>query len=321
MHRLPHDNDECYEFVRLFFLCDILRQQIKDPVAMTTPNVSFEFFPPQSLEGSFKLWDTLATLAPLSPEFVSVTYGAGGTTRELTHDAVKIIHAQYGVKVAAHLTCVNASRAETLEIAESYAAEGITQIVALRGDPPKGQAGFQPHPQGFESSVELIEALAKTGKFQIRVGAYPDTHPEAADQSACVDYLKRKIDAGATSAITQFFFEAEAFFRFRDACAAAGITAPILPGILPIGNWSRVRRFASGCGATIPNWLDDAFVVAKRDGRENLLATALCAELCSELIDGGVQDLHFYTLNSPTLTRDICAALGVAPKIELAQVA
>ena len=290
-------------------------------MTLPTPRVSFEFFPPQSLEASFRLWETLGTLAPLAPEFVSVTYGAGGTTRDLTHDAVKTIHANYGVPVAAHLTCVEATRAETLAIADSYAAAGVTRIVALRGDPPRGATGFQPHPEGFASSVELVEALAATGRFDIAVGAYPDPHPEAKDLAACVDYLKRKVDAGASTAITQFFFEAETFFRFRDACADAGIAARIVPGILPVGNWTRVRGFASRCGAVIPTWLDEAYAAAIRDGREALLSTALCTELCTELLEGGVEDLHFYTLNSPDLTRDVCAALGVAPRVTLAEVA
>jgi methylenetetrahydrofolate reductase (NADPH) len=288
---------------------------------MSTPRVSFEFFPPKSLEASFKLWETLGVLSPLSPEFVSVTYGAGGTTRALTHDAVKTIHANYGVDVAAHLTCVDATREETLEIAESYADAGVTQIVALRGDPPKGAGRFTPHAQGFSNSVELIEALAKTGKFHLRVGAYPDPHPEARSMQDCVDFLKRKIDAGAGSAITQFFFEAETFFRFRDACAGSGITAPIIPGILPINSWKGVRKFAEACGTVIPAWLDEAYDKAARDGREQLLSTALATELCTDLIDGGVQDLHFYTLNSPDLTRDVCAALGVTPKVALSEVA
>ncbi|MBF9028648.1 methylenetetrahydrofolate reductase [NAD(P)H] [Rhodobacterales bacterium FZCC0188] len=288
---------------------------------MSTPRISFEFFPPQSIEASFRLWDTLGKLAPLSPEFVSVTYGAGGTTRDLTHDAVKTIHANYGVAVAAHLTCVNATREETLAIADSYAEAGVTEIVALRGDPPKGAGKFTPHPEGFASSVELVEALAKTGKFHLRVGAYPDPHPEAENLDACVEFLKRKVDAGANSAITQFFFEADTFFRFRDACADAGITAPIIPGMLPVNNWTRVRRFASACGAHIPAWVDEAYEKAIRDDRETLLSTALCTELCTDLIEGGVEDLHFYTLNTPELTRDICAALGVTPKQALAQVA
>jgi methylenetetrahydrofolate reductase (NADPH) len=297
-------------------------KQFKDfRITMSTPRISFEFFPPQSIEASFRLWDTLGKLAPLSPEFVSVTYGAGGTTRDLTHDAVKTIHANYGVAVAAHLTCVNATREETLAIADSYAEAGVTEIVALRGDPPKGAGKFTPHPEGFASSVELVEALAKTGKFHLRVGAYPDPHPEAENLDACVEFLKRKVDAGANSAITQFFFEADTFFRFRDACADAGITAPIIPGILPVNNWTRVRRFASACGAHIPAWVDEAYEKAIRDDRETLLSTALCTELCTDLIEGGVEDLHFYTLNTPELTRDICAALGVTPKQALAQVA
>lgn len=298
------------------------RKQFKDfRIIMSAPLISFEFFPPQSIEASFRLWDTLGKLAPLSPEFVSVTYGAGGTTRDLTHDAVKTIHANYGVAVAAHLTCVNATREETLAIADSYAEAGVTEIVALRGDPPKGAGKFTPHPEGFGSSVELVEALAKTGKFHLRVGAYPDPHPDAENLQACVDFLKRKVDAGANSAITQFFFEAETFFRFRDACATAGITAPIIPGILPINNWTRVRRFASACGAHIPAWVDEAYDKAIRDDREALLSTALCTELCTDLIEGGVEHLHFYTLNTPELTRDICAALGVTPKQALAEVA
>jgi len=297
-------------------------KQFKDfRITMSTPRISFEFFPPQSIEASFRLWDTLGKLAPLSPEFVSVTYGAGGTTRDLTHDAVKTIHANYGVAVAAHLTCVNATREETLAIADSYAEAGVTEIVALRGDPPKGAGKFTPHPEGFASSVELVEALAKTGKFHLRVGAYPDPHPEAENLDACVEFLKRKVDAGANSAITQFFFEADTFFRFRDACADAGINAPIIPGILPVNNWTRVRRFASACGAHIPAWVDEAYEKAIRDDRETLLSTALCTELCTDLIEGGVGDLHFYTLNTPELTRDICAALGVTPKQALAQVA
>jgi methylenetetrahydrofolate reductase (NADPH) len=288
---------------------------------MPAPRISFEFFPPRSLEASFRLWETLGVLAPLEPRFVSVTYGAGGTTRALTHDAVRTIHRNYGVPVAAHLTCVDATRADTMEIVESYAEAGIDQIVALRGDPPKGQGRFAPHPDGFADSVELIEALAKTGRFTIRVGAYPDPHPEAGSMQDCVDYLKRKFDAGASSAITQFFFEADTFFRFRDACAAAGLDAPIIPGILPVNSWKGVRKFAENCGAHIPDWVDAAFDTAIRDGRERLLSTALCTELCTELMEGGVEDLHFYTLNTPDLTRDVCAALGVTPKVELSEVA
>ncbi|WP_422050301.1 methylenetetrahydrofolate reductase [NAD(P)H] [Shimia sp.] len=288
---------------------------------MTTPQVSFEFFPPQSLEASFRLWDTVQTLAPLDPRFVSVTYGAGGTTRDLTREAVATLHKSSGLNVAAHLTCVEASKAETLRIAEEFAAAGVREIVALRGDPAKGSAGFTPHPEGFTSSVELIEALAATGKFTIRVGAYPESHPEAADMAANVEWLKRKIDAGASEAITQFFFESETFLRFRDACVKAGIDAPILPGVLPIENWKGVQKFAARCGTSVPTWLANAFEKAVRDDREDLLATAVCTEMCSELLDEGVDALHFYTLNRPELTRDVCHALGVVPEVKLQNVA
>ena len=288
---------------------------------MTAPDISFEFFPPQNLEASFRLWDTIQTLAPMDPRFVSVTYGAGGTTRDLTRDAVATLHKSSGLNVAAHLTCVNATRAETLAIADQFAEAGVTDIVALRGDPPKGQGAFTPHPDGFANSVELIEALAATGKFNIRVGAYPDIHPEAAHAQADIDWLKRKLDAGADEALTQFFFEAETFFRFRDACAKAGIDKQITPGILPIENWKGARNFARRCGTTIPQWVEDAFEKAVRDDREDLLATAICTELCSDLIEGGVDKLHFYTLNRPELTRDVCHALGVVPKVDLQNVA
>ncbi|GHE04312.1 5,10-methylenetetrahydrofolate reductase [Defluviimonas sp. 20V17] len=288
---------------------------------MPTPRVSFEFFPPQTLDASFRLWETVQTLAPLKPNFVSVTYGAGGTTRKLTHEAVTTIGKQFDLNVAAHLTCVEATRAETLEIAQSYAEAGVTEIVALRGDAPKGAERFTPHPEGFANSVELIEALAATGSFTLRVGAYPEPHPDAADTLADVRWLKRKIDAGATSAITQFFFEAETFLRFRDLCAKEGITAPIIPGILPIENWNGAKRFAQRCGANVPAFLDDAFATAKRDGREDLLATAICTEMCDKLIQEGVEDLHFYTLNRPHLTREVCHALGVAPDVVLENVA
>ncbi|MDP2741052.1 MAG: methylenetetrahydrofolate reductase [NAD(P)H] [Pseudorhodobacter sp.] len=288
---------------------------------MATPRVSFEFFPPQTLDASFRLWETVQALAPLKPNFVSVTYGAGGTTRKLTHEAVTTIGRNYGINVAAHLTCVDASRAETLEIAAAYAEAGVTEIVALRGDAPKGQGRFAPHPEGFADSIELIEALAATGKFTLRVGAYPEPHPEAADSHADVVWLKRKLAAGASSAITQFFFEAETFLRFRDLCVRQGITAPIIPGILPIDNWEGAHKFAARCGMQVPPTLIEAYAAAKRDGREELLSVALCTEMCDTVLSEGVEDLHFYTLNRPHLTRDVCRALGVAPEVVLEKVA
>jgi len=288
---------------------------------MSTPRISFEFFPPQTLDASFRLWETVQMLAPLKPSFVSVTYGAGGTTRKLTHEAVGAIGRNYGLNVAAHLTCVDATRAETLEIAEAYAAAGVTEIVALRGDAPKGAERFVAHPEGFASSVELVEALARTGKFKIRVGAYPEPHPDAKDAFADVDWLKRKVDAGATSAITQFFFNADTFFRFRDACVKAGVNVPIVPGVLPIISWDGAKKFAARCGAQVPAALDEAFRVAARDGREDLLALTQCTTLCARLIEGGAEDLHFYTLNRPHLTQAVVRALGITPEVALEKVA
>jgi methylenetetrahydrofolate reductase (NADPH) len=286
---------------------------------MTTPRISFEFFPPQSLDASFRLWDTVQALAPLSPEFVSVTYGAGGTTRKLTHEAVTAIGRNYGLNVAAHLTCVDASRAETMAIADAYSEAGITEIVALRGDAPKGAERFIPHPDGFAGSHELVAALAD--RFNVRVGAYPETHPDATTARANIDYLKRKFDAGARSALTQFFFEADTFFRFRDACVAAGIDQPIIPGILPVQSWEGAKRFAARCGTSVSPRLNEAFTRAARDGREELYALAHCAQLCEQLIAGGAQDLHFYTLNRPDLTRDVVRALGITPAPALEKVA
>ena len=287
---------------------------------MSRPAVSFEFFPPKSLQASFRLWDCVQTLAPLDPSFVSVTYGAGGTTRKLTHEAVDAIVKTTELPVAAHLTCVDATRAETLAIADTYKAAGVNHIVALRGDPPKGAGSYSAHPDGFAGSIDLTRALADKG-FEVTVGAYPEVHPDATNQQACIDHLKAKFDAGATRAITQFFFEAETFLRFRDACADAGITAPILPGILPIENWSGVQKFANACGAAIPQILQDAFSNAAKSGTTDLLATAQATELCDDLMIEGVEHLHFYTLNKPELTRDICHALGVTPVLDLQNVA
>ncbi|MFM1861887.1 MAG: hypothetical protein RLZ26_409 [Pseudomonadota bacterium] len=281
---------------------------------MTEPaaRLSFEFFPPKNIEATFDLWETVRALAPFRPEFVSVTYGAGGSTRALTHDAVRAIARGFDLRVAAHLTCVGQSRAETLAIAEAYAEAGVRDIVALRGDMPGG-APFTPHPEGFASAVDLVAALGATGRFSVRVGAYPDPHPESRGRGSDLDWLRAKVDAGASAAITQFFFEAETFLRFRDACADAGIDVPVIPGILPIEGWAGVRRFATRCGVPVPGWLDEAFAAATRDGRERLLALALATEMCDRLIGEGVGHLHIYTLNRATLARDLAVALGLGP--------
>lgn len=288
---------------------------------MTTPNISFEFFPPQSLDASFRLWNSVQALAPLAPKFVSVTYGAGGATRTLTHEALGTLKDHYGLNVAGHITCVNASREETLAIAKGYAKSGVREIVALRGDAPKDASQFTPHADGFASSVELVAALKETGDFHIRVGAYPDIHPEAKTENSDIEFLKAKFDAGADSAITQYFYDYEAFLRFRDRAAKAGITGTIIPGILPIENWDSVKKFSRRCNATLPSWMDDAFFKAKRDGVEDLLSISICTELCSDLIEEGVEDIHFYTLNRPELTFEICTALGIRPEQRLEKVA
>lgn len=287
------------------------------------PKISFEFFPPKTLDASFRLWETARALAPLAPDFVSVTYGAGGTTRKLTHEAVTTINRHYGLNVAAHLTCVEATRDETMEIVQAYADAGIREIVALRGDAPKGAERFTPHPQGFASSVDLIAAIAARGDMTIRVGCYPEPHPDSTGSDGDIAWLKRKVEAGATSAISQFFFEADTFFRFRDRCVSAGIDAPILPGILPIQGWAGARRFAQSCGTSIPAWAEDAFAKAVAAGpdAERQLATDLCVTLCQDLIAGGVDRLHFYTLNRPDMTAAVCTALGVAPAKGLEAVA
>ena len=284
------------------------------------PKVSFEFFPPKTLQASFNLWESLRILTPLNPDFVSVTYGAGGSTRKLTQEMTETIRHKYQLDVAAHLTCVDASKDETLAVADAYMKAGVTQIVALRGDPPNG-AGFVPHQEGFANSIELVTALAKAGIGTIHVGAYPESHPEARDENADVDWLKRKIDAGASSAITQFFFDFDIFLRFRDRCVKAGITAPIIPGILPIENWDNAKKFAARCGASTPASLDAEFAMAKRNKVEDILSVVVATDLCTDLMAEGVAAFHFYTLNKPHLTRDVCLALGIEPDNQLDLVA
>ena len=290
-------------------------QQITERL-MSDVALSFEFFPPRSVEATFRLHDAVRALVPLGPKFVSVTYGAGGSTRRLTGEAVAAIAARAEVPVAGHLTCVGASRAETLEVAEGYGAAGVRDIVALRGDAAEGDEGFRPHPDGFADSPSLVAALADRG-FRVHVGAYPERHPDAASDTADVEWLKRKVDAGAASAITQFFFEAETFLRFRDRCAAAGIAVPIVPGLLPIQSFAKARRFAERCGASIPADLAEAYRCAARDDdtgeRERLLSTAVTAELASDLIAEGVDHLHFYTLNDAALPLRVVRALGLEP--------
>jgi methylenetetrahydrofolate reductase (NADPH) len=276
--------------------------------------VSFEFFPPATDAMATKLWSAIETLAPLGPRFVSVTYGAGGSTRTRTHETVRRIVAETGLTPAAHLTCVGATRGEVDDVARGYWEAGVRHIVALRGDAPDGQA-YAPHPQGYANAAELVAGLSKIADFDISVAAYPETHPDAADVAVDLDNLKRKIDAGARRAITQFFFTPECFFRFRDAVAAAGIDVAIVPGILPVSNVAQTRRFASLCGTAIPGWMDRLFEgLDDRPDARKLVAATLAAELARRLYAGGVREFHFYTLNRAELSYAICHLLGLRPK-------
>jgi methylenetetrahydrofolate reductase (NADPH) len=274
------------------------------------PSLSFEFFPPHTPEGAQRLWRSVERLAPLAPTFVSVTYGAGGTTRERTRNAIQAIMERARLNVAGHLTCVGATREETLEVARGYARLGVRRIVALRGDPPKGEGTFVPHPDGYASSVELIEGLRSVGGFEIAVGAYPEQHPEARSMQDDVDHLKRKVDAGAGLAITQFFFENDVFLRFRDACAAVGIAVPVVPGILPIENFKKMTNFAARCQARVPDWMHAAYAEAAEEDAARALSVELARKQMQALIAEGVEHLHVYTLNNPALSFEICESLG-----------
>ena len=279
-------------------------------------SVSFEFFPPRSEKMEQTLWESVETLAPLRPRFVSVTYGAGGSTRERTHNTVVRIARETALQAAAHLTCVEASRSEIDEVALGYWQAGIRHVVALRGDPPEG-GRFEPRPDGYANAAELVAGLKRVAPFEISVAAYPEVHPEAGSQQSDLDNLKRKIDAGADRAITQFFFAPDCFFRFRDQAAAAGIHAELVPGILPVSNVAQTRKFAGLCGAAIPPWMDNLF-----EGLDNLpaarqlVAATVAAELCGQLYAGGVRHFHFYTLNRAELAYAICHLLGLRPKDE-----
>ena len=280
--------------------------------ARTAPKVSFEFFPPKSDEMAESLWSAVERLAPLAPEYVSVTYGAGGSTRERTHATVKRMKDETDLTPAAHLTCVGADRESVDEVAREYWNEGVRHIVALRGDPPEDADGYTPHPGGYAFAADLIRGLRDVADFEIFAACYPETHPEAASAEADLDNLKRKLDAGATAAITQFFFDNGAFLRFLERVRKAGITAPVIPGILPVTNFKQVQRFAGMCGAAVPKWLEDMFVDLDDDpDTRKLVAATVAAEQCRELRDVGVDHFHFYTLNRADLTLAICHMLGI----------
>jgi methylenetetrahydrofolate reductase (NADPH) len=277
--------------------------------------LSFEFFPPKTEKMAETLWESIQTLAPLSPRFVSVTYGAGGSTRERTHATVERILTETPLTPAAHLTCVAASRDEVDEVARAYWQLGVRNIVALRGDSPEPGQKFRPHPEGYRDAADLVAGLKRVAPFDISVAAYPEVHPDSSTRQFDLENLKRKVDAGADRAITQFFFSPDCFFRFRDEAAAAGIDVEIVPGILPVSNVATTRRFAQACGAAIPKWLDDLFEgLDDLPAARQLVAATVAAELCGQLYAGGVRCFHFYTLNRAELSYAICHLLGVRAK-------
>jgi methylenetetrahydrofolate reductase (NADPH) len=283
---------------------------------ITPLGISFEFFPPKTAEMESKLWEVIQRLAPLRPRFVSVTYGAGGSTRERTHATIRRILSETDLVPASHLTCVGASAAEIDAIVRDYYDVGVRHIVALRGDAPAGADGapsaYAPHPEGYAYAADLVASIHKIASFEISVAAYPETHPDAASPAQDLDNLKRKIDAGATRAITQFFFDVDRYLRFMDRVRAAGITVPVVPGILPVTNFAQVRKFAAACGAAIPASMASLFEGLDRDPEtRKLVAASHAAEMCQKLRANGVEEFHFYTLNRAELTVAICHMMGV----------
>jgi len=282
--------------------------------APSPPKVSFEFFPPKTEAAAAQLWATIGALQPLRPRFVSVTYGAGGSTRETTFATVTRLAHEIGLTAAAHLTCVGSSRAEIRELLLRYWEAGIRHIVALRGDPPADDPNYRPRPDGYEFAADLVAGIREIADFEVSVAAFPEVHPAARDAASDLDNLKRKLDAGATRAITQFFFDAEVYLRFRDRAAGAGIRAPIVPGILPVTNFAQVIKFSRMCGTAIPPWLVDLFDGLDDDPETRKLVAAMVAtEQCRHLSAEGVDSFHFYTLNRADLTLGICRRLGLKP--------
>jgi methylenetetrahydrofolate reductase (NADPH) len=279
------------------------------------PKLSFEFFPPKNEALEQQLWAAIRRLEPLGPRFVSVTYGAGGSTRARTHETVARLVRETSLTPAAHLTCVGATRAEVDEVARGYLEAGVKHIVALRGDPPAGASQYTPHPGGYAQAEDLVRGLKRIADFDISVGAYPETHPAATSALADLDYLKRKIDAGASRAITQYFFDTDVYLRFIDLCGAAGITVPIVPGILPVSNFKQVVKFSAMCGASVPGWMARLFDGLDDDAEtRRMVAAVVAAEQVRLLQANGVDEFHFYTLNRADLTYAIAHLLGVRPK-------
>ena len=280
------------------------------------PLVSFEFFPPKTPEMEAKLWQAVKRLEPLAPRFVSVTYGAGGSTRERTHATVVRIRRETRLEPAAHLTCVGATREEIDAVAEHYWEAGIRHVVALRGDPPLDRGRYTPHPGGYAHASDLVAGLKRVADFEVTVAAFPEVHPEALSAEADLDTLKRKIDAGAARAITQFFFDTEVYLRFVECARARGITVPIVPGILPVTNVAQTQKFAAQCGATLPAWMSGLFEGLDDDPEtRRLVAASIAIEQCRLLQAEGVREFHFYTLNRADLAVAICHMLGVRARM------
>lgn len=289
------------------------------PVPPSAVQVSFEFFPPRTPEMEASLWRAVHRLEGLAPRFVSVTYGAGGTTRERTHGTVVRLRAETGLEPAAHLTCVAASRDEVDAVARRYAAAGIHHIVALRGDAPEEARGpdgrFVPHPAGYRNAAELVAGLKRIADFEVSVAAHPEGHPDSPSLDADIDNLARKVDAGATRAITQYFFDPAVYLRFRDKVAARGLAIPLVPGILPVTNLRTLLKFSAACGASVPDWLKARFAGLDDDPEVRpLVASAIAVELCRALEREGVTEFHFYTLNRAELTTAICRVLGLSDR-------
>ncbi len=285
------------------------------PAGAPVPRLSFEFFPPKTEKLEEQLWACIRRLEPLAPRFVSVTYGAGGSTQERTHATVARLVSDTTLTPAAHLTCVGATREEVDAVARRYWEAGVRHIVALRGDPPAGAATYTPHPGGYAQAEDLVRGLRRIADFEISVGAYPEVHPAALSADADLDFLKRKIDAGATRAITQYFFDAEVYLRFLDRCLAKGITVPIVPGIMPVTNFGSVQRFSAMCGASVPDWMGHLFEGLDDDSEtRRMVAAVVAAEQVRLLQANGVDEFHFYTLNRPDLTYAIAHILGARPQ-------
>jgi methylenetetrahydrofolate reductase (NADPH) len=286
---------------------------------MADIRVSFEFFPPKTAEMESALWDSITRLAPLEPSFVSVTYGAGGSTRERTHATLARLVRETDLKPAAHLTCVAATREEVDEVVRAYHEAGVRHIVALRGDPVSGPgSAYEPHPGGYASSTALIEGVRRLGDFEVTVSAYPEKHPESATLDADIDVLKAKVEAGATRAITQFFFDNVHYLRYVERVRARGITIPIVPGIVPVQNFRQTASFAKKTGASVPQWLADRFEGLDDDpATRRLIAAAVAAEQVLDLVDHGVTDFHFYTMNKADLVYAICHLLGLRPQLTM----